>query len=80
MSVADLLRWVSLFADLHEHELSALADCLSRRIFAKDMILLHKGSPAQSLYLIESGEVRVFALSEKGHGITLDVYGMYKHC
>jgi CRP-like cAMP-binding protein len=79
MSVADLLRRVSLIVDLHEHELSALADCLGRCIFAKDMILLHKGSPAQSLYLIESGEVRVFALSETSRGITPDVYGMYKH-
>ena len=75
MSVADALRRVSLFADLHEDELAALADCLGRRVFAKDMILFHKGSPAQSLYLIESGEVRIFALSETGHEITLDIYG-----
>ena len=75
MSVPDLLRRVSLFADLREDELVALADCLGRRVFAKDMILFHKGSPAQSLYLIESGEVRIFALSETGREITLDVYG-----
>ena len=75
MSVENLLRQVSLFADLREDELVALADCLGRRVFSKDMILFHKGSPAQSLYLIESGEVRIFALSETGHEITLDVYG-----
>ena len=75
MSVPDLLRRVSLFADLREDELVALADCLGRRVFSKDMILFHKGSPAQSLYLIESGKVRIFALSETGHEITLDVYG-----
>jgi CRP/FNR family cyclic AMP-dependent transcriptional regulator len=75
MSVADLLRRVSLFADLRDDELAALVDCLGRRTFAKDMILFHKGSPAQSLYLIESGEVRIFALSETGHEITLDIHG-----
>ena len=75
MSVTDLLRRVSMFADLREDELVALADCLGRHVFAKDMILFHKGSPAQSLYLIESGEVRIFALGETGHEITLDVYG-----
>ena len=75
MSVTDLLRRVSMFADLREDELVALADCLGRRVFSKDMILFHKGSPAQSLYLIESGEVRIFALRETGHEITLDVYG-----
>jgi CRP/FNR family transcriptional regulator/CRP/FNR family cyclic AMP-dependent transcriptional regulator len=75
MSVSDALRRVSLFADLRDDELATLADGLSRRVFAKDVILFHKGSPAQSLYLIESGEVRIFALSETGHEITLDVYG-----
>jgi CRP/FNR family transcriptional regulator, cyclic AMP receptor protein len=75
VSVADLLHRVSLFADLHEDELAALDSCLGSRVFAKDMILFHKGSPAQSLYLIESGAVRIFALSDTGHEITLDVYG-----
>lgn len=75
MSAADLLRRVSLFADLREDELAALADGLGRRVFAKRMILFHKGSPAQSLYLIESGAVRIFALSQAGKEITLDVYG-----
>jgi CRP/FNR family cyclic AMP-dependent transcriptional regulator len=75
MSVTDLLRRVSLFADLHEDELAELADCLDRRVFARNMILFLKGSPAQCLYLIESGAVRIFAFSEPGQEITLDVYG-----
>lgn len=75
MSVADLLRRVSLFADLSDGELAALAGCLGRRVFARDMILFHKGSPAQNLYLIESGFVRIFALNDAGREITLDIYG-----
>jgi CRP/FNR family transcriptional regulator/CRP/FNR family cyclic AMP-dependent transcriptional regulator len=39
------------------------------------MILFQKGSPSQALYLIESGKVRAFALSDSGQEITLDVYG-----
>jgi CRP/FNR family transcriptional regulator/CRP/FNR family cyclic AMP-dependent transcriptional regulator len=39
------------------------------------MILFHKGSPSQALYLIESGAVRAFALSAGGQEITLDIYG-----
>jgi CRP-like cAMP-binding protein len=46
-----------------------------KRTFAEDMILFHKGSPAQCLYLIESGAVRIFALSDTGQEITLDVHG-----
>jgi CRP/FNR family cyclic AMP-dependent transcriptional regulator len=75
MSVVELLRRVSLFADLRDEELNALSRCLGKRTFAKDMILFHKGSPAQNLYVIESGEVRIFALSGSGREITLEVYG-----
>lgn len=75
MSAVDLLRRVSLFADLSEDELTALAAYLGRRLFAKDMILYNKGSPAQNLYIIESGAVRIFAISDRGDEITLDVYG-----
>jgi CRP/FNR family transcriptional regulator, cyclic AMP receptor protein len=75
MSVAGLLRRSALFADLREEELSALADCLGRRVFARDAILFHQGSPAQSLYLIESGAVRIFADGEMGQEITLDIHG-----
>jgi len=75
MSATDVLRGVSLFADLRDGELQELAACLGKRTFARDMILFHKGSPSQALYLIESGAVRVFALSETGQEITLDIYG-----
>lgn len=75
MSAIDVLRRISLFADLHDEALQNLAACLGKRTFAKDMILFHKGSPSQALYLIESGKVRAFALSEAGQEITLDVYG-----
>lgn len=75
MPALDVLRRVPLFADLRDEEMQELAACLGRRAFARDMILFHKGSPSQALYLIESGAVRAFALSETGQEITLDVYG-----
>ena len=75
MSTADLLFRGSLFADLRDNESAALAGCLGRRVFAKDRILFHKGSSTQSLYLIKSGAVRIFAHSETDQEITLDVYG-----
>ena len=39
------------------------------------MMLYQKGSPAQSLYLIESGGVRIFVLNDTGHEITLESMG-----
>jgi CRP-like cAMP-binding protein len=75
MAAIDILRQISLFADLHDEELRGLASCLRKRAFARDIILFHKGSPSQALYLIESGKVRAFALSDGGQEITLDIYG-----
>ena len=75
MSAIDVLRRVSLFADLHDEELRTLAACLGKRTYARDMLLFHKGSPSQALYLIESGSVRAFVLSDEGQEMTLDIYG-----
>ena len=75
MSAIDTLHRISLFADLREEEFQDLAACLRKRSFARDIILFHKGSPSQALYLIESGKVRAFALSDGGQEITLDIYG-----
>jgi CRP/FNR family transcriptional regulator/CRP/FNR family cyclic AMP-dependent transcriptional regulator len=71
----DLLRKSPLFAGLPEDELQTLAARLGKRTCAKGMILFHKDSPGQILYLIESGLVRIFILSENGQEITLDLHG-----
>ncbi len=75
MSGLDILRKNFLFANLPEAELQILASRLGKRTFARGMILFHKDSPGQTLYLIESGKVRIFVLSENGQEMTLDVHG-----
>lgn len=75
MSKTGLLKNVSFFASLSEPKLDSLADCLARRTFAKDVIIFHKGSPGRTLYIIESGKVRIFVLSESGREISVNVYG-----
>lgn len=75
MSAYDLLRQATLFAGLDHEELEFLSRCLGRRTFAKGMILFHKGSPGQALYLIETGKVRIFVLSESGQDMTLNLLG-----
>lgn len=75
MSGFDLLRKAPLFAGLPEDELRALASHLGKRAFGKGMILFHKDSPGQILYLIESGLIRIFVLSEAGQEMTLNLHG-----
>lgn len=71
----DLLRQSSLFAGLPDDLLEAIGQTLGKRTYAKGMVLFHKGSPGQRLYLIESGQVRIFVLSDSGQEITLNVHG-----
>jgi CRP/FNR family cyclic AMP-dependent transcriptional regulator len=75
LSKLNLLRNIPLFASLSDAELQLLADSLQRRSFARDTILFHKDSVDQTLYIIESGRVRIFILNPDGEEITVNVYG-----
>jgi CRP-like cAMP-binding protein len=39
------------------------------------MIIYHEDSPGDTLYIIESGQVRIFLLSESGQEISVNIYG-----
>jgi CRP-like cAMP-binding protein len=71
----EFLRSTPLFAGLPEAELEVLGKSLGKRTFGKGMIIFHRGSPGQTLYIIESGLVRIFSLSESGQELTVNLYG-----
>jgi CRP/FNR family transcriptional regulator/CRP/FNR family cyclic AMP-dependent transcriptional regulator len=70
-----MLQKVPLFSRLTGQELEVLALSLGKRTFGKGTIIFHKGSPGRSLYIIESGRVRIFLLSSSGQEISVNVYG-----
>lgn len=70
-----LLKRVPFFSKLSESDLAMLADHLHRRMYRKGTILFDKGSPARTLYVIESGRVRVFIPGEMGEELSVNVYG-----
>jgi len=69
-----LLKRVTFFSRLSESDLAMLADHLHRRTYYKGTILFDKGSPARTLYVIESGRVRVFIPGEMGEELSVNVY------
>ncbi len=75
MSDIERLRKVSLFAGLSDAELVQVGACVTKRVFGKGVFIFHKDSPGHALYVIESGKVRVFVISESGQEISLNVYG-----
>lgn len=75
MEKVELLRSIPMFAEVGDRELELLAQNLGKRTFGRGMIIFHSGSPGQSLYIIESGTVRIFSLSETGQELTVNLYG-----
>ena len=75
MNKVDFLRSTPLFASLPDDELEVLGRGLGKRTFGKGMIIFHRGSPGQTLYIIETGLVRIFSLSESGQELTVNLYG-----
>jgi len=66
------LAKVSLFEELQEKDLQALAARATVRKFPKNSILINEGDTTASLYLILSGKVKVFASDEEGKEVLLN--------
>jgi CRP/FNR family cyclic AMP-dependent transcriptional regulator len=62
----DFLSQVPLFAELSAVELYALADDMLRRQFTPGETIFQRGDAGQMLYLIESGQVRIYVQDEEG--------------
>jgi CRP/FNR family transcriptional regulator/CRP/FNR family cyclic AMP-dependent transcriptional regulator len=75
MAEVALLKQVSLFEGLSDDQLQILSASLGRQVYRQGMVIFHKDSPGDSLYIIESGKVRIFVLSEAGQEISVNVYG-----
>jgi CRP/FNR family transcriptional regulator, cyclic AMP receptor protein len=69
------LNELPLFAGLASEELADLAHSLGRRMFGRGVFIFHKGSPGQLLYIIESGRIRLFSISDTGQELSLNVLG-----
>ncbi|HUF39627.1 MAG TPA: Crp/Fnr family transcriptional regulator [Anaerolineales bacterium] len=70
-----LLRQIELFGSLTEDELDRAAGQLRSRTFGPGVTLFHQGMPGSSLYVIESGSVRVFAVGLTGQEHTFTTFG-----
>jgi CRP-like cAMP-binding protein len=60
------LRRCSLFAHADEATLETVARTLRRRRFKRNGVIFHQGDPGDSLFIVESGRVKVVVLSAEG--------------
>ncbi|MGJ8687419.1 MAG: Crp/Fnr family transcriptional regulator [Spongiibacteraceae bacterium] len=69
MSIAS----VDLFDGLMPDEIQLLRDTSILREFAKNTVLIHEGDVADSLYVVESGRVKVYCSDKAGKDFVLNI-------
>lgn len=69
------LKKVALFADLAESELEILASAALPRHFDPGEMIFSEGEPCEGLYVVESGEVKLFKVSASGREQVLTLEG-----
>ena len=67
----EVLRPVELFQHLNEEQLSVLAEHSREVQFRKNAILMTEGDAGESMYVIQSGLVKVFVSDEEGKELVL---------
>jgi CRP/FNR family cyclic AMP-dependent transcriptional regulator len=68
-----LLGKVSLFEGLPEENLKALADLATIRTFPKNTIIISEGDDSDSMYVVLSGQVKVYLSDDEGKEIILNI-------
>jgi CRP/FNR family transcriptional regulator/CRP/FNR family cyclic AMP-dependent transcriptional regulator len=71
----EFLKTIPLFAGLSDDQLIRLRENLIRRQFRQGQAIFQQGDQGQMLYLIESGQVRIFLQDEEGQETSVIVYG-----
>ncbi len=71
----NFLSKVPLFNGLSDQDLQPLLDSVMRKTYRKNTIVMTQGDTTESLYIIESGRVRVFITDEEGKEFVIAVRG-----
>src|SRR6266542_2126563 len=64
---------VPLFADLSPEKKAALESTVRRRVFKRGEVIVHKGDPGGSLFIITEGQVKIVLPSDSGEEALLTV-------
>ena len=64
---------VPIFKDLNEKQVATIEAIMHPIILKKDEMVYHAGEESNTLYIINSGQVKLYKLSESGKEIVLDI-------
>ncbi len=73
--VPELLAGVELFSELDQEELAKVAEVAQLRSAPKDACIFNAGDPADAVFVVASGKVKIVTLSPDGREFILSVLG-----
>ncbi len=71
----DFLKQTALFTNIIGNDLQAIARHIVPRHFKQGEIIFHEGDPGRSLYLVKSGQVRIFINGLDGSETSVILFG-----
>jgi len=70
-----MLHQVEIFRGLSDDEIGTLTASSTRRSFPKNTVVIHESDPADSLFVIESGRVKVYCSDKSGKEFIMNTQG-----
>ncbi|KGE05024.1 Crp/Fnr family transcriptional regulator [Pseudohaliea rubra] len=70
-----MLEQVEIFRGLSTEELAALEATSTRRTFPKNTVVIHENDPADSLFVIDGGKVKVYCSDKNGKEFIMNTQG-----
>jgi CRP-like cAMP-binding protein len=74
MNRLELLHTIPAFSRLDADQLDLLAKKVGSQSFERGEIIFHQGSLGSTLYIIVSGQVRIYTISEAGQELALTIF------
>lgn len=74
MKKLELLRNVPAFSNLTDEQMTLLSVSVGMQSLASGATIFHQGSAGDALYIIVSGQVRIFTISESGQERTIRIF------
>ncbi|MEQ8514065.1 MAG: Crp/Fnr family transcriptional regulator, partial [Chromatocurvus sp.] len=70
-----MLQQVEIFQGLSDDEIDTLTESSTRRSFPKNTVVIHENDPADSLFVIETGRVKVYCSDKNGKEFIMNTQG-----
>lgn len=71
----NLIRSIPIFTDLDEASLETILSRARKLTFRKNTVLMSEGEPGESMYVIQSGTVKIFVQDQDGNELILFLEG-----